>query len=171
MNYLLTGPPRCGKTTALERTASRLRERGLAVGGVLTREQRHDGKRVGFVCEALDTGGQAVLAHVDRAEGPAVGKYRVDISAVAELAVPAIERAVADADAVVVDEIAAMQRHSEAFLDAVEAAFEASPTVFAAIESGSDGVVGRYKNRADTSVVGVSPANREELPARLAASM
>lgn len=149
----------------------RLRGRGLTVGGVLTRERRLDGERVGFVCEALDTDDLAVLAHVDRESGPQVGKYRVDIAAVVELAVPAIERAIEGADVVVIDEIATMQRHSEAFLEAVEASFEAPRPVFAAIESGTEGVVGRYKNRPDTTVVGVSAANRDELPPRLAATV
>lgn len=167
MNALLTGPPRSGKTTALERTVDRLRERGLTVGGVLTLERRVDGERVGFASQDLATGERAVIAHVDHEVGPRVGKYRVDVGAVETLAVPAIERALRDADAVVIDEIAAMQRHSDAFLSAVDRALDAPIPVVAAIESGTEGAVGAYKRRSDTTVRTVTPENREALPARL----
>ncbi len=49
---LITGPPGIGKTTILLKTVTILKERGLNVGGMLSREVRENGARVGF--EILD---------------------------------------------------------------------------------------------------------------------
>ncbi|WP_255191600.1 nucleoside-triphosphatase [Natronobeatus ordinarius] len=52
-NALVTGPPRSGKTTALERTISLLREHDYAVGGIFCPELRADGERVGFEIDEI----------------------------------------------------------------------------------------------------------------------
>ena len=74
---LITGPPGVGKTTVLTKTVNLLKERGFSVGGMLSREVRENGVRVGF--EILDLGSQqhGWLAHVNQQSGPRVGKYRV----------------------------------------------------------------------------------------------
>lgn len=174
-NHLVTGPPRSGKTTVLERTAERL---DRPVGGVVTPERRTgegdpqrgnndaSGRRVGFDCRDRLTGETATIAHVDY-DGPQVGKYGVDVAAIDRVAVPAIERAVAETQVVLIDEIAPMQRHSDRFLDVVESAFEADAAVLAAIESGREGVVGEYKSRPDTTVWTVTPDDRDALPSEL----
>lgn len=178
-NHLVTGPPRSGKTTVLERTAEGL---DRTVGGVVTPERREGegdprragndavGRRVGFDCRDLLTGETATIAHVDY-DGPRVGTYGVDVAAIDRVAVPAIERGVADAAVVLIDEIAAMQRHSDHFLEAVETAFGADVAVLAAIESGEAGVVGEYKSRPDTTVWTVTPEGRDALPGKLAAAL
>jgi nucleoside-triphosphatase len=51
-NYLVTGPPRVGKTTVLQRTIDRLAD--LDVGGVCSPERRENGDRVGFDLVAID---------------------------------------------------------------------------------------------------------------------
>jgi nucleoside-triphosphatase len=175
-NHLVTGPPRSGKTTVLRRTAELL---DRPVGGVVTPERRDgegdperadndaSGERVGFECRDLLTGETATIAHVDY-DGPQVGKYGVDVAAIDRVAVPAIERATSEERVVLIDEVAPMQRHSDRFLDAVEAAFEGAVSVLAAVESGREGVVGEYKSRPDTTVWTVTPADRDALPERLA---
>lgn len=117
-NYLVTGPPRSGKTTVLERTVTALPGSGLSVGGVVSPERRRDGQRVGFGIRDVATGETVTLASVDRETGPQVGKYRVAVAAVDDLCRRAIPRALDRADAVVIDEIAPMQAHSDGFVAA-----------------------------------------------------
>jgi len=45
---LVTGPPGVGKTAVLTKTVKMLRQRGFNVGGMLSREVRENGVRVGF---------------------------------------------------------------------------------------------------------------------------
>ncbi|RLE84656.1 MAG: NTPase, partial [Thermoprotei archaeon] len=48
-NVLVTGRPGIGKTTAVLRAAEELRRRGLRIGGMVSREVRRGGVRVGFI--------------------------------------------------------------------------------------------------------------------------
>jgi len=58
-NILFTGPPRCGKSTLIEKIVKKI---NTPATGFFTREIRESGKRVGFSINTLDhrTG---VLAH------------------------------------------------------------------------------------------------------------
>lgn len=169
-NALVTGPPRSGKSTALERTVSRLRADGDAVGGLSSPELREDGDRVGFELVDVATGERATLAGVDRDEGPRVGTYRVDVAAVDRLAGDAIPRALDEADCVVIDEIAPMQLHSDRFVRETRRALESSVPVLAAVKGdGTDGFLGEVKERSDATRFVVEPETRDALPQRLAA--
>jgi nucleoside-triphosphatase len=168
-NLLVTGPPRSGKTTAIERAVDRLAERGYEAGGLLAPELREGGDRVGFALRDVLTGDERVLAHVDRESGPTVGTYRVDVAAVDDLAGAALRRAASDADYVVVDEVAPMQLYSDAFVAGVELALDDDqPLVAAAAASGESGFVGTVKARDDAELLTVTEANRDDLPAELA---
>lgn len=171
-NALVIGPPRSGKTTALARTVDRLREVGIVVGGLASPEVRVDGNRVGFdaVDLARPAAGRERMADVSFTGGPTVGKYGVDVDAVDRVAVPAIRDAVADADCVVIDEIAPMQVASARFVDATRTALDAPVPVLAAIQTAStDGFVGAVKAREDVVRFAVEQEARDELPGRLAA--
>lgn len=168
-NYLVTGPPRSGKTTAVERTVERLREDGYEVGGVYAPEVREGGERVGFdVVDAL-TGEREPMARVDFTDGPRVGKYRVALENVEAVAATAIDRALGDADVVVVDEIAPMEVASDAFVAAVRRALDAETPVVAAVHYRSDeGFVGEVECRDDADLFEVTPETRDDLPRTLA---
>lgn len=45
---LLTGAPGVGKTTVLTKTVDALKANGISVGGMICREVREEGGRVGF---------------------------------------------------------------------------------------------------------------------------
>lgn len=168
-NLLVTGPPRSGKTTAIERTVDRLESADLTVGGVVCPEIRTDGERVGFAIENVRGGERATLAHVDRDSGPSVGKYRVDVAAVDDLCGRALPRAVESADGVVVDEIAPMEVVSDVFVRGVRAAMDADVPVVAAVHYRSEsGFAGEVKARDDADLFEVSPETRDDLPAELA---
>ena len=167
-NALVTGPPRSGKTTVIERTVSLVREDELTVGGISCPEIREDGERVGFEIVDLAGGERATMAHVDCTSGPSVGKYRVDVAAVDRVAGEAIPRARADADCVVIDEIAPMELASDRFVRETRRALEAPVPVLAAIKYGSrDGFLGEVKSRDDIEDFEVSPGTRDRLPETL----
>jgi nucleoside-triphosphatase len=161
-NVLLTGRPGVGKTTAVEGVVGRARDRGKTVRGVLSPETRDGGERVGFRITDLSTGRSEVMAHVEY-DGPSVGKYGVDTSAVDEIAREAV--VAEDADLVVVDEIAPMETHSDAFVDGVRGVLDSeTPVVGVVQEGGETGFVGSVKEREDTTLVRVTEENRDEVP-------
>ncbi|MDG5818497.1 nucleoside-triphosphatase [Natronococcus sp. A-GB7] len=163
-NALVTGPPRSGKTTALERTITALRDDGDDVGGLVCPELREDGERVGFEIVNLATGERDVMAHVD-IDGPAVGRYGVDVATVDRLSRAALSTTVDDRDCVVIDEIAPMQLESDRFVAATRRALDSGTPVLAAIAaSGSDPFLERVRSRADIVLFEVAPETRDALP-------
>jgi nucleoside-triphosphatase len=169
-NFLVTGQPRSGKTTVVQKVVRDLRTAGVTVGGVFCPEIRVRDERVGFEIEDATSGDTRVLAHVNRDWGPSVGKYRVAVQEVDELCEQAFERALSEADAVVVDEIAPMEVHSDAFVRGVERALDDKKPLVAAIhERSTDGFIGEVKRRDDVEVFTVSGQTREALPGRIVA--
>lgn len=183
-NALVTGPPRSGKTTALERTIDRLRELDLRVRGLAAPEIREDGDRVGFEIVAIGSDERAVMAHLEY-DGPRVGKYGVDVEAIDHLA-GELESAIGTADCLVIDEIAPMQLESERFREATERALDEPVPVFAAIAEGSADplesipVLGALsggssdplesiRSRSDVELLEITEENRDELPEWLVA--
>lgn len=167
-DLLVTGPPRSGKTTVVQRVRDRLDSQGHHAGGVYCPELTAGGDRVGFEIVDAMTGDARVLAHVDRAEGPQVGKYRVNVANVDRVCAAAFERAFAEADFLLVDEIAPMEVYSEAFVRQVRRALDAELPLLAAIHFRStEGFIGEIKDRDDTELFEVTETTRDELPARL----
>ncbi len=76
---VLTGAPGVGKTTAIIRVARALKERGVKVGGIVSRELRTNNRRIGFEFINLSTNDRNVLASIT-GNGPKVGKYFVNIA-------------------------------------------------------------------------------------------
>lgn len=168
-NLLVTGPPRSGKTTAVQRTVDRLADHGYEAGGVVAPERRADGERVGFALRDLLTGAERTMAHVDRETGPTVGSYRVDVAAVDEVAAPAFRRAASEADYVVVDEVASMELYADAFVAGLGLALDDPQPLLAAVQAGRGaGFVGTVKARDDVELVTVTEGNRDDLPVELA---
>lgn len=94
LNIFLTGKPRAGKTTLVERVVERLRREapGLRLAGFTTTEIRDEsGERSGFEIVTL-AGERAVLARVGLASKVRVGRYGVDLEAFERLALPEMAR-------------------------------------------------------------------------------
>ncbi|PSQ16308.1 nucleotide kinase [Halobacteriales archaeon QS_8_69_26] len=168
-NYLVTGPPRSGKTTVLCRVVDRCDADGYRVGGTVCPELRSGGDRVGFAVEDVTTGDRRVMAHVDRTAGLSVGKYRVDTTALDALCRTAFSRSLADADLAVVDEIAPMQVHSDEFVRGVRRILDGDRPVVAALHHTSTaGFIGEVRDRGDAELFEVTGATRDDLPGTLA---
>lgn len=168
-NFLITGRPGSGKTSVIERAMSILRERGLRAGGIYCPEIRESGVRLGFKIIDIMTGEERILAHVNQREGPQVSKYRVNVKNVDEMSETAIQRALREADFVVIDEIAPMETYSEGFKRSVLAALDSPKPLLAVIhQRAQTGLIGEVKSRGDVKIFEVTPDTRRNLAARLA---
>lgn len=154
---LLSGRPGIGKTTLITKWIASLPGR---CGGFYTQEIRRDGRRLGFEIVTLE-GQRAILAQVGVSGLPRVGKYGVHVEEVDAVAVPAIRRAVAEADYVLIDEIGKMELLSDAFRAAVISAVSSPKKVLGTVMQRANPWVDALKNMPGVVIVPVTLANRE----------
>jgi nucleoside-triphosphatase len=164
---LIEARPGAGKTTALSRLAELLRDGGVALSGFLTREMREGGRRVGFEIETFD-GERGLLAHVDIAGPPRVGRYGVDLEEFERLALPSLE---VPGSVVLIDELGKMELASERFREAVLALFEGDAPIVATVHTFRHPLTDALKRRWDVTLVKLTRSNREGLPEELAARL
>ncbi|HID05680.1 MAG TPA: AAA family ATPase, partial [Armatimonadetes bacterium] len=115
-NILLTGLPRVGKTTVIQRVVE---STDLPFGGFYTQEVREGGLRVGFKIITLD-GEEGILAHIRTRSRYRVGRYGVNIEDMQNVAMPAVERALSEGKVIVIDEIARMELYCPGFDELVQ---------------------------------------------------
>ena len=157
-NILVTGPPRIGKSTLIERIVSRIQG---PVTGFFTREIRERGKRVGFSIFTLD-GKTGVLAHQD-IKGPfSVGRYGVNLKDIDQIAVPSM-RPSGSGVIVVIDEIGKMECLSSLFRASLITVLDSENPVIGSIALKGGPFIEKVKGRKDISLIEVTQKNRDEL--------
>lgn len=156
---LLEGRPGAGKTTLAREVTESLKARGLAVAGFVTEEIRDRGRRTGFSIEAF-SGARGVLAHVDRAGEPRVGRYGVDVATFERIALGALDH---PADIVVIDEIGKMELLSDRFRAAVTDIIDREASILATVHVFRHPFTDALKARRDVEVVAVDRSRRAGL--------
>jgi len=160
----VTGRPGIGKTSVLLRAVGALKMRGYRVGGMISREVREGGIRVGFEIVDYYTGRRGWLAHVNQPTGPQVSKYRVNLSDLNAIGASSIRSAVVNADIVVVDEIGPMELFSTAFKEAVSQAIKSGKPMLGTIHfKAHDPLITAIKTREDAEILEVTLENRGSL--------
>ena len=161
---LITGSPGVGKTTLLLKVVEALKIGSYSVGGMISREVRSCGTRIGFEILDLASGRRGGLAHVNQKTGPRVGKYRVNLEDLDSVGVEAILKAVKEYDVIAVDEIGPMELFSENFRRAVSEAFESGKLVLAVVHwKVRDKLIETAKSREDAEIFVVTFENRDKL--------
>jgi len=146
------------------KTVNALKERGICVGGMISREVREGGTRVGFEILDLSSGRRGWLAHVNQKAGPRVGKYRVNIEDLNTVGAQAITEAVEKCEVIAIDEIGPMELFSERFKEAVRKALESHKLVLAVVHwKAQDALINEAKRREDAETTSVTLENRESL--------
>jgi nucleoside-triphosphatase len=164
---LLTGPPSCGKTTAVLRLVERLTD--LRLAGFYTQERREAGGRVGFDAVGLSTGRHALLAHVRSKSRARVGRYGVEPAALAPLVEADLGKPAGEVDLFVVDEIGKMELLCPPFVSAVRLLLGGPVPVVATVAMKGGGLIAEVKALPGMRLVEVNGANRDGLPAELEA--
>jgi nucleoside-triphosphatase len=161
---LLTGPPQCGKTTVVQKVAALWP--GTAAG-FFTREVRRAGRRLGFEIVTL-AGESALLSHVDFPGPYRVGKYGVNLENFHRVALPALTVR-PGVDLMVVDEVGKMECLSGRFVAAMERLWGSPVPLLITVAEKGGGYMAALKAKPDKFLGTVTPATRDELPARILA--
>jgi len=141
-NILLTGPPRCGKSTVIEKIVEQIQR---PVVGFFTREIKEKGRRVGFSINTLD-GREGVLAHEDSKSPVRVGKYGVNLDELERIAVPPMIPSKPD-EIVVIDEIGKMECYSPLFRETLISTLNSANSVVGSIAQKGSPFIEKIKGR------------------------
>jgi nucleoside-triphosphatase len=161
-NYLITGPPRCGKTTLALKVIRDLRLSGR-FGGFITEEVREKGERTGFKIISLPDKKEGFLAKKSFPSPYRVGKYGVNLKDLEDIGCSAIEDALDSNKTVVVDEIGKMELFSERFKNSLLKALDSPQKVLASIMERRNEFADRVKNRTDVTLVCLNRDNFESV--------
>jgi nucleoside-triphosphatase len=162
---LVTGAPGSGKTTLLRKAAEEIADLHLA--GFTTEEIRDGGRRVGF--RIVPFGGrERIMAHVDFAGAPRVGRYGVDVAAIDAVAAESLPPDPA-VELYVIDEIGKMECFSERFVASMLALLDSDRRVLATVARRGAGFIAEVKQRDDAELWEVTPRNRDALPEQVVA--
>lgn len=166
MRLLVTGLPGIGKTTVVRATLENLGD--IRCAGFYTEEKRRGGQRTGFRIITLE-GQEGILASIDRAKAPSVGRYTVHIEEFERLALPVIDPEITPADLYVIDEIGKMELLSRRFRDKLVDLLARPANLLATIAKKGKGFIEQIKGRNDIELIEVTRDNRDRLPSEIAA--
>jgi len=160
----VTGRPGIGKTSVLLRAVEGLKSKGYKVGGMLSRQVREKGVRIGFEIIDFHSGRRGWLAHVNQPVGPKVGKYRVNLNDLDVIGADSIRDATKNAQIIIVDEIGPMELFSQTFRDAVVEAMNSSKPLLGTIHfRARDPLINLIRSRDDAEIIEVTYENRAYL--------
>ena len=157
-NFLLTGPPGCGKTTLVRRIIDELGD--LPMAGFYTEEIREGGERTGFALVGLD-GRRGVLSLVGFRGPHRVGRYGVDVAGF-ESFLQGIRSGDPDIRLVVIDEIGKMECLSVRFRELVRGCLESPVPFLATVALRGTPPIEGIKKRPDVKVITMTREDREE---------
>jgi nucleoside-triphosphatase len=157
---VLTGAPGVGKTTAVIRVARALKERGVKVGGIVSRELRINNMRVGFEFIDLTTNDRTVLASIT-GNGPKVGKYFVNVAG-CRFAAERLTNAVRNSDVIICDEIGPMELKSREFIDSVKNLLEVDKKVIVVVHQKLQHLLTDEFRNKSSLIINLDLENREK---------
>ena len=161
-NILLTGKPKCGKTTMIIELSKHLH----SVGGFFTQEFGQGTQRLGFKIVTLE-GKQGLLAQKGLKSRFRLGKYGIRLEDLEEIGVVAIIEALNTKQVVVIDEIAKMELFSDKFKGAVLQALDSNKRVLGAIQQSDIEFLNQVRSREDTLILELRRDNRQEVLRRI----
>jgi nucleoside-triphosphatase THEP1 len=155
-NILVTGLPRSGKSTLIEKVVQEI-ERPAT--GFITVEIRERNRRVGFAITTL-AGKTGILAHQDIKGKFRVGKYGVNLQDLDQIAVPSMQPS-RPAEIIVIDEIGKMELCSALFKQKLVQVLDSEHQVIGSIALKGDRFIQGIKAREDVLLIPISEATRE----------
>lgn len=159
---MITGPPRCGKTTLIMKICGDPSFFGR-FGGFITEEFREKGERIGFKIITLPDKKEGLLARKGYPSPYHVGKYGVNIEDVEKIGCSALEAALHSQKFVVIDEIGKMELFSEKFRNVLHQALDSPQKILATIMERNHEFADRIKKRKDIKLIHLTRDNFEQV--------
>lgn len=150
-NLLITGPPRCGKTTLI-RKISQEPEFAHKLGGFITGEIRKEGNRIGFEIITCPEEKRGLLALKGLPSAHRLGRYGVNLEDLENIGCTAVEKAISSNKAIIIDEIGKMELFSQKFRRVLLKALDSGQPVLATVMERKHPFADQIKRRSDVHV-------------------
>ncbi len=141
MNIFITGNPRCGKSTLIQKILDEISDKKLS--GFITPEIRVNGVRQGFKIIDLASRKEEILASINIKRGPSVSRYKVNVEGIDTIMDKFLE-SYENSKYVIIDEIGMMEFYSKKFIETIKMVLESDKMVVATL---SKRFVKRYKDK------------------------
>jgi nucleoside-triphosphatase len=143
------------------RAARELKERGMTIGGIVSRELRENNERIGFEFIDLATGDKSVLASIT-GNGPRIGKYFVNLIG-CRFAAERLKIAASNSDIIICDEIGPMELKSQEFIDSVENLLEVDKKVVVVVHQKLNHIVTDQFRYKSSLLINLGLENRDKV--------
>ncbi|MFO7991584.1 MAG: NTPase [Thermoplasmata archaeon] len=161
----LSGSIGIGKTETLETIIDMLEEEGITVGGMITEPIFEENRQVGFQVMDWKTKEKAVFAHLHLDTDVEIKGYNVDLDALNEVGVKAIQTAIEETDVILVDEAGKMEVESDEFNKMVKSAMDADkPMILTYHKKSRNPLLQDVRRRDDVRILELTDINKDLLP-------
>lgn len=164
---IITGPPKIGKSTILEKTIATLTKNHKSVLGCVVKEIKHHNTRIGFDLCFLPKQDTVLLASSQQElSGRQIGRFYVSISTIDNTLIPYMHTMSTDKthDVLVFDEIGRMQNLSPKFLAAVDKIMGSQKPLITTIVYDYEKWAQKYKDNSKHFIIDVNESNRDFIP-------
>jgi nucleoside-triphosphatase THEP1 len=141
MNIFVTGNPRSGKSTLIQRLLDEISDK--KVSGFVTPEIKINDVRQGFKIIDLVSKEEEILASLNIKHGPRVSRYKVNVEGIDSIMDKFLE-GYKSSEYVIIDEIGMMEFYSKKFRETVRMVLSSDKKVVATL---SKKFVKEYKNK------------------------
>jgi len=136
LKILITGPPRCGKTTLVSQISSELKEMGKNTFGFITTEVKKGQKRIGFRAIDINSKNECWLSRkTNKKTQYMVGSYNVFVDEFEQFLKKCFENFSIDNsnNLIIIDEIGKMELYSKKFISVISEIFKSNNSILATI--------------------------------------
>ena len=131
----VTGRTGTGKTKVINTLHYRLSSENISMGGVLTRDIKNHGKRVGIGIHNISTGIDYEIANVNRKTGPRLQKFRINIKNIDNHLIKELHDSSLKVDLILIDMIGPMELFSRKFCELIETLLKEDKKILCAIQT------------------------------------
>ena len=161
--YVLTAPPKTGKSTAIKKIINMLGAKNCC--GFYAKEMIEDGQRVGFKIVTL-SGKEGILADVSYDGEYRIGKYGVNLEEFEKVALTELESIInADNDKyVIIDEIGPMQLFSDKYKELLLKIASTDKKIIGTAFYESYDWLDDFKKLDNVELIEIDEMNRNDIP-------
>lgn len=164
--YLLTAPPRTGKSTAIKKIVNMLGPNNC--GGFYTEEIRDNGERIGFKIVSLN-GKEGILADISLDSPYKISKYGVDLKVFEDIGLKELYRAIDSNDIkyLIIDEIGPMQLFSNEYKELLLKMLSIDKKVIGTIFNANYDWLDEFKKNKQIKLIEINENNRNIIPLQI----